>query len=64
MSSVNLLQGIVLFRLLVRLKVFQLLGIAGISVVVTTLLSQVQRLLPFWAGSQERQHALLSQDGT
>ncbi len=34
-------QGIVLFRVLVRLKVFQLAGIAGISVVATTLLSGV-----------------------
>lgn len=34
-------QGIVLFRVLVRLKVFQLFGIAGISVVATTLLSGV-----------------------
>lgn len=32
-------KGIVLFRVLVRLKVFQLLGVAGISVVATTLLS-------------------------
>lgn len=35
-------QGIVLFRVLVRLKVFQLFGIAGISVVATTLLSGVR----------------------
>ena len=41
----DVMQGIVLFRVLVRLKVFQLLGIAGISVVATTLLSGVRQCL-------------------
>jgi hypothetical protein len=56
MRSAALLQGIVLFRLLVRLKVFQLLGIAGISVVATTLLSQARNCSRCHAHVQTNSH--------